>query len=303
MFDVYQKLVLQFYEHKQRENNLPLNLVNPTPAKIKKECEAVCSKKFSRKDGRVLEAFFGEGNDQAVILKAIKRFDVDKFKPLIKFLRKGTASTGENNIELLAWLIDFKPRPFDLGRDYTCLNNADFEIADAAENATGTSGFENSWGLEEQEKVEHQPGPPLKETPARPPQKRVLKIIAESSIAAALALSGVFINKIKGDPDAALIQSGHCMYWAGNHYEPSPCTPKGGDTLVKPFNEEKLLRFKKIVYPETITKDDIGRVAYIKLDGRIEYYTDTGFHPVYTHKRLKPLTKFMFDKYILPLKP
>ncbi|HMR81969.1 MAG TPA: hypothetical protein PKE30_02520 [Niabella sp.] len=177
MFDVYQELVLRFYLRKQQENDLSLNLVNPTPAKIKKQCEAVCSKKFSRKDGRVLEAFFGEGNDQAVILKAIRRCDADRFKPLIKFLRKETAATSENNIELLAWLIDFNPRPFELGKDYTCLNNTnDFEIVDAGENVTGTSGVENNRDLEEQEKVEHQPGQSPKEPPALPAKNEDLKL-------------------------------------------------------------------------------------------------------------------------------
>ncbi|MGC4231466.1 MAG: hypothetical protein QM594_00510 [Niabella sp.] len=301
MFDVYQELVLLFYEHKQWENNLPLNLVNPTPAKIRKECEVVCSKRFSRKDGRVLEAFFGEGSDQAVILRAIKKFDVDKFKPLIKFLRKETAATSENNIELLAWLVDFNPRPFELGKDYTCLNNANApEIVDAGENTAGTSGVEKNQNLEEQEKVEHQPGQPPKEPSASPAKKRGFKIIAGSSIAVALALSGVFINKIKDEPPP--VRSGHCMYWAGDHYEPTSCTPKKGDTLLIELDSAKLFRFKKITRPETITKDDIGRVTYIKLDGRREYYTDTGAHPVYTNKRLKPLTKFIYERHILPLK-
>lgn len=117
-----------------------------------------------------------------------------------------------------------------------------------------------------------------------------------------MALSGVFINKIKGDPDAALTQSGHCMYWAGDHYEPTPCIPKRGDTLLIELDSAKLFRFKKIAAPGTITKDDIGRVTYIRLDGRREYYTDTGAHPVYTNKKLKLLTKFIYERHILPLK-
>lgn len=311
MFDVYQELILRFYENKQRENDLSLNMVNPTPAKIKKECELVCHKRFSRKDGRVLEAFFEEGNDQPAILRAIRRCEADRFKPLIKFLRKETGSTSENNIELLAWLIDFNPRPFEVGRVYNP-DEAGGKIIDE-----GTHPHDPELNDPEPEMPSGKSAKPqnelyLPEAPAlvRVKKKLNFKLIATPVMIAIVVLAGIFIYKEKGNTlpmgifaGSPVHNSGHCMYWAGDHYEPTPCTPKRGDTLLVELDSAKLFRLKKIIRPETITKDDIGRVAYIKLDDRIEYYTDTGFHPVYTHKRLKPLTKFMFDKYILPQKP
>jgi len=300
LFIDYTNAILQSYNIKREKGLLSSRLAHPSPAELRDECEAAFEKPYNHHDAIILKTFFGQFNNRDEGLRCIKNHPIDKFRPLVKFLKGGINEPKKKNINLIAWLIDFKPRPFELEKNYTCLDNADPEIVDAGENTAGTSGVEKNQDLEEQEKVEHQPGQPPKEPSASPAKKRGFKIIAGSSVAVALALSGVFINKIKDEPPPA--RSGHCMYWAGDHYEPSPCTPKRGDTLLVKLDSAKLFRFKKIA-SETITKDDIGRVAYVKLDGRIEYYTDTGSHPVYTHKRLKPLTKFMFDKYILPLEP
>ncbi|MBO9684850.1 MAG: hypothetical protein J7502_19630, partial [Flavisolibacter sp.] len=41
----------------------------------------------------------------------IRHFDLDKFKPLSNYLKKGL-NTRDKNVELLAWLIEFEYRPF-----------------------------------------------------------------------------------------------------------------------------------------------------------------------------------------------
>ncbi|MCF3110243.1 hypothetical protein LL912_15775 [Niabella sp. CC-SYL272] len=70
----------------------------------------------------MLNKFFGEGDDQVAVLKAIKKCETDKFKPLRNFLKKETESTDDKNIELLAWLIDFKERPYDYSKNYNVDN-------------------------------------------------------------------------------------------------------------------------------------------------------------------------------------
>ncbi len=295
----YTNAVLREYENKRKTGNLSTRLNHPSPAELRDECEALFAERSSGADAVILKTFFGTFSKYEQGLQLIRNHSIDKFRPLVNFLNGEVKEPRKKNLDLIAWLIDFKPRPFELGRDYTCVNNAnDSEIVDTGENTSDTFGIEDR-PVTEGEKVEHQPDPPPKAPLAMPPKKRGFKIIAGSSIAAALALLGVFVSNI-GDPPP--VRSGHCMYWADDHYEPSPCTPKRGDTLLVDLDSAKLFRFKKITRPETITKDDIGRVTYIRLDGRREYYTDTGAHPVYTNKKLKLLTKFIYERHILPLK-
>lgn len=118
MFIDYKKLVFQDYQRKKLANAIPLNLIYPTSAKIKVECLAACTLRYNKKDAKGLKTFFGHYDDKAGCLKAITRCATDKFKPLANFLKATTSDTDIKNIELLAWLIDFKLRPFEFGRKY-----------------------------------------------------------------------------------------------------------------------------------------------------------------------------------------
>jgi hypothetical protein len=91
------------------------------------------------------------------------------------------------------------------------------------------------------------------------------------------------------------------MYWAGDHYEQVSCNQKLGDTMVIALDTFKLRHFKKITRPDTITGYSLGRVWYIKMDGRVEFYTADGHHPIQQQRRLKPLSDYIIFKYIRPL--
>jgi len=118
MFIDYKNLIFESYRQKKLANAIPLNLIYPTSAKIKAECMAACELRYNRKDDKGLKTFFGQYDDKAGCLKAIAKCATDTFKPLANFLKAATADTDMKNIELLAWLIDFKLRPFEFGRKY-----------------------------------------------------------------------------------------------------------------------------------------------------------------------------------------
>ncbi|MBE9598680.1 hypothetical protein [Pedobacter sp. MC2016-24] len=59
----------------------------------------------------MLKEFFELPFDQEISAVAVRKCDPDKFRPLCNFLKKDIM-TREKNIELLAWLIDFRPRPY-----------------------------------------------------------------------------------------------------------------------------------------------------------------------------------------------
>ena len=94
------------------------------------------------------------------------------------------------------------------------------------------------------------------------------------------------------------------MYWVEDHYQQIPCNQKVQGAEVIPLDAEKLQYFKKINCPETIKKSEIEKYWYCKLKtGEVEFYTAEGFHPVDTKRRLKPLTEYMFEKYIMNRTP
>ncbi|RKR82859.1 hypothetical protein BDD43_3050 [Mucilaginibacter gracilis] len=111
MMEQYRADIWQFYQYKKSSGELSLNLKHPTAAKLRNECLLLFRKGLDKSDYRMLRSFLERPDKEEIYESSIRRFDPDKFKPLNNFLKKGT-NTDEKNIELLAWLIDFRPRPF-----------------------------------------------------------------------------------------------------------------------------------------------------------------------------------------------
>ncbi|MBO9592511.1 MAG: hypothetical protein J7599_06330 [Niabella sp.] len=108
----------------------------------------------------MLDSFFGEGNDQAAVLKAIKKCEIDKFRPLRNFLKKETESTDDKNIELLAWLIDFKDRPCDYTKSYNvdALEASGVQVEERIEEGDNEANpLEENAPAEEQEVTDPEP--------------------------------------------------------------------------------------------------------------------------------------------------
>jgi hypothetical protein len=110
----YVSQVRAAYLEKKAATDLSGRLIQLTSANLRDECEAVCEERYHRKDAGTLNMFFERCDDKEAYLLAIHNCDPDKFKPLIKFLKGKTRKTGYKNIELLAWLIDFQPRPYQV---------------------------------------------------------------------------------------------------------------------------------------------------------------------------------------------
>jgi len=85
--------------------------MHPTCANIRNELRSQFNGRCDLFDKRNLREILAIPFDAELSDLAIKRCDTEKFKPLCNFLQKGL-NTREKNMELLAWLIDFRPRPF-----------------------------------------------------------------------------------------------------------------------------------------------------------------------------------------------
>jgi hypothetical protein len=284
MFDDYEKSVVAFYDARKANKTLSPLLANLTPANLKKECRVVCEERYDRKDDLTLRAFFEQGGDKETCLAAIKKQDIDKFRPLINFLAGRVRRTDEINIELLAWLIDFKPRPYDDRYVY---------------------------GIPGADVVGPAPAPLEPMDPVEPielvdPVKRsfnfgLLEGLIVVTILVIIIVGIRFRTGLDKRPPAP-VPTGQekCMFWDGDHYEPTACNPRSDGTVVIALDPEKLNHFRKITRPDTLTEASVGKVWWGKYDKNVEFYTDSGFHPLDLPQRLRRTTLYMIRKYCHP---
>jgi len=290
MYIDYQSLVLKDYQEKKAGNALSPRLESPSPAKIKEECIAVCEERYRAKDEQVLRTFFGKKDDLAGYIQAIKKHDNDKFKPLVNYLRGMVANTDRKNIELLAWLINFEPRPFQQGKKYDTAGTAPVDEEEREREVVTEIMKGNRENVGVMRMFQHAPGK------QKPGSKNRAIIILAFLI---MFISGGFYWLLKDKaPKIVLTGKESCMYWAEDHYEPVSCNQKFKDTLIVALDSVRLRQFKKITQPDTITARAKGHVWYVKVDNGIEFYTSDGYHPIYHQKRLRPVTDYIIYKYI-----
>lgn len=119
MFEDYRNRVLLTYKEKKESKALSPKLTSPTPKNLKDECLVAIKSRIKKKDESLIKDFFNSGNESTDYSPSIRKFELDRFRPLVKFLNEKIERTDPNNVELLAWLIDFEPRPYDHKVDYT----------------------------------------------------------------------------------------------------------------------------------------------------------------------------------------
>ena len=295
MFADYQKSVIAFYEARKADRTLSLLLINLTPANLKKECKVVCEGRYDRRDARILRAFFEQGGDEKTFLHEIKHCNRDKFRPLINFLAGRTGDTSEINIELLAWLIDFKPRPYDDRYNYENLETRN-DLKEAPHGNDEEVIKDNaSKDNRDSEKDELEPGPVEPEK-----QSFIFGLWEGVVVITLLVLIIIGIRFCTGPaqkPSALVLTGQACMFWNGDHYEPTSCSQKPGNTLVVALDSGKLDHFRMVPCPGTNTDEWKGKLWYVKYNGKLELYTDSGFHPIDQRLRLKPITRYILNKY------
>ncbi len=89
------------------------------------------------------------------------------------------------------------------------------------------------------------------------------------------------------------------MFWDEDHYQPISCK-QHGDTLVVALDSNKLVHFRKITQPDTITTNAIGTIWYVKYRKGYEFYTADGYHPIDPQLRLRPITEYIIRNHIHP---
>ncbi len=108
----YMNEILDKYK-REKGGEMSSYLFKPTRKQIKEACLWLLERRRGKYDEAILNRFFKfkEGENKSY---AIERVNGDRFKPILNFLAGETKSTTPANLELIAWLIDFRPRPLSV---------------------------------------------------------------------------------------------------------------------------------------------------------------------------------------------
>lgn len=274
LFSDYSKAVTDSYHQQKNQGQLSSNLDQLTPAKLRNESVRIMATRFCETDHRTLTDFFGfENNNPEQLQRAMDNCDVDKFKPLINYLKGKTSDTDQKNIELLAWLLNLKPRPYRFGEMKLPVAErmGDLEVkSEVGINADNKIKVENEFKLGYGNYL-----------------KLGISVLGMVGV-------GYFGARVMGKPES-------CMYWNGEQYMAVACDNSGKDFRAIAMDDRLQTHFRKIMTPDTITEFSVGKVFYLKKDNHLDFFTSPGTHPVF-NKELKPLSEHIFQMYILPLK-
>lgn len=110
MTEEYPELVLSTYKKMRDNGELYTILPKETTAALKNACLKVYDSRYNLEDADILSVFFNVDKMKCDFRKVISEVKSDYFKALYNHIRDET-DTNERNSDLLAWLINFKPRP------------------------------------------------------------------------------------------------------------------------------------------------------------------------------------------------
>jgi hypothetical protein len=312
MFEDYKNEVLAAYKRKLDEASLSPNLLDPTPGNLRSECLIVYRERYTTNDDEILRLFFS-ATDKGYI-KSIENFKVDGFRQVSKILKGTLPNPGIKYIELIAWLINFTPRPSTLF--YSTPNKPKIPESRVGSliNDKPTDDKEPNVEIEDEENIdteikEENKGQGKTAEELQSEDKGTNKLLWKKTIIATLLLIVIsaislltyqFLTK-ESTPEQLLasIKGQKCMYWTGDHYQPISCNQKVNGTLVIGLDTQKLVHLRKITREDTITMKSLGKIWYSKINNQVEFYTDSGEHPTDNKRILKPASEHILVKYVL----
>jgi len=289
-FTDYKNEVLRVYQ----DNETIKGLEDPKPKKLREYSLYILANRHSKEDEQMLKLFFDPDNDHGDLEKGIRAFDLDKFKPLIAFMLGRTTKTEDKNVKLLAWLIGFES--YERWRAHrrnsnslvslsTMENKDNFSEPTLASDKVkrNVSEPEVEIGIKKRDNEEEKAA--IKRPLKNGDKKWIVYIIAVAAIAGVIFLVWEWRRP-------------KCMYWAGDHYQPISCDKKIEGAMIIALDKDKVAHLKKIAHPDTITRNALGKVWYVKTNGKLEFYTDSGALPTDPLRKLMPMTEYIFEKYV-----
>lgn len=293
IFDDYLKAVkLQFEQEK--DGTYASYFLMPSPAQLRELCLFFFDNGLSNQDKKVFEIFF-KSKEGELLRRDIEQVDVDKFRPIVNFFKGKNERTSSPSVELIAVLLDFKPRPFHLFlKQDEKMQEEEVERESLAEELDEVEiGKERITA----EKMPEESDSPILFTSFQEPAKKQMTI-PRSVFLVLIAISIIAVGYIAKD---ICFPAKECMQWQKDRYVAVDCQSEAQGFLTvmekKPLQKE-LLEFRKIeVTPATkLFEYDKPLVWYCKQNKKVEFFNQPGVHPV-TGKPLKPITHYMANEH------
>lgn len=269
-FKDYKKALLAHYDAIKSEDVTGI-LLHPTPAQIRQLCNMKIDAGLNRVDEEVMRAFFEIKKEDSLKI-AIERCNIDKFRPIISFLKREKDTESSLRIELIAVLIDFSPRPYAKFSDLKNEPSKGEDSSTAEENTTAD----------------------LPQTNKKQKTNSFKKILYVLLGLIGLSSLGYFVKD-------KLMPEKQCMQWQSDHYELLDCNSKisslYNEASILPIDDSVLL-LKKVIITDTTTFFKGGKaiVWYCKVDGFPECFNGPGLHPI-TGNALRPISEYIIVKY------
>lgn len=111
-FEEFKKEVINNFRELFSRHELDIKLENPTPGNLRDLSLKRYANGLSKEDAQVFQDFFNATKKYDDLEISIRRFPLDKLKPLKNFINAKTSNPDENIVKLFAILTQFEPRPF-----------------------------------------------------------------------------------------------------------------------------------------------------------------------------------------------
>ncbi|MDN3584384.1 hypothetical protein [Mucilaginibacter flavus] len=281
----YKELVLAEYDRQMEDEPSLSELLTPTPAKIKALVVKICEEgsELSTGDEKILRSFVGKKDNAAAYRKAFATGKADPFRPLINLFDDRSIKTNIRNVDLLALLIGFTPRPYHPGLPTTGAANPPVKPP-----PTEVLTDEPPVGLDSGEETI--------ETGEEAAKGMSYKFLWIFSIVIILGMTWYLVSK-KTVKHCTGTEG--CMIWSDDHYECIECNDKSTSASHYPIKYQLIDHFKRITRPDTLSYHSVRKVWYSNYNGRVEFYTGSGPNPLDTNLRVLPMTTHILEKYVL----
>lgn len=245
-------------------------LLDPKLTSLRTICEIIADRELSKVDEKTLRLFFDVAKEDS-LKKGIQKFDIDRLKPIQFFIKREIYNAGIEYLEILAIMVDFKPRPLSNFIKNDSLDSSKSEEKNTDRKNTFIEPNEDEKGFSRKKKI-------------------------------GIWIFGLAVTILAGYGIKELVApEKQCMVWKGDHYERIDCQQENLgfiSEIVIPFDENEFeLRKIKVCDTTTFLKNGKAIVWYGKKDGEITFFNQDGRNPE-NGDELKEVTKYMIDKYV-----
>ena len=248
-------------------------LTDPSPAKLRDYCLLLLDAGMSAVDQKQMALFF-KPKPEETLHKCIAGIDTEKLKPIKDFMNGKTQQTNSVNLELIAILVHYQPRPYQ-----KFLNSRTIEDV-APENDADDFDFP---------KVGQSNVIPVA-TENKPKRRMIMIALIVIAFFSVGYVAKDFCFPTKG-----------CMQWQENHYAVVDCEVKGLLSISPVVAlDEDLLEFRKVELRKGMVffKYKKPLYYYYKVSpDSVEFFNAPGLHPI-TNEPLKKITRHMIGKYV-----